>query len=113
MRILGTKIIIRTAIRVLFTLFLLPPALAEELHPEGEAPNLVELFVGVTHDDSDNELSVGATYERRLSAGFGVGGIGEYTADREFVLAVAFSNRAGYGNRGWWSRVSGASWWVL
>jgi hypothetical protein len=90
MRILGTKIIIRTAVRVLFILFLLPPAPAEELHPESEAPNLVELFVGVTHDDSDNELSVGATYERRLSAGFGVGGIGEYTADREFVLAVPF-----------------------
>lgn len=77
-------------IAALFLLALMLAAHAEEIQKEDEAPNLIEAFVGITHDDSNNEFSVGATYERRLSAGFGVGGIGEYTKDREFILAVPF-----------------------
>jgi hypothetical protein len=74
----------------LIFLLLLSPALAEELQQESETPDVIELFVGLTRDDSNNEFSIGTTYEHRLSEGFGVGGIGEYTVDREFVIAVPF-----------------------
>ena len=46
--------------------------------------NVVELFVGNTHEDahhgSENGFTVGFTYERRLSALWGVGGSYEYVA---------------------------------
>jgi len=63
-------------------------AQAEEIEPTSESLNLVEVFAGITHDDSENEFSLGATYERRLSDRFGTGVIGEFTQDREFVLVV-------------------------
>ena len=46
--------------------------------------NVVELFLGNTHEDahngSENGFTVGFTYERRLSALWGVGGAYEYAA---------------------------------
>lgn len=46
--------------------------------------NMVELFLGNTHEDADhgseNGLSVGFTYERRLTDLLGVGGFYEYAA---------------------------------
>ena len=46
--------------------------------------NVAELFVGNTHEDahhgSENGFTVGLTYERRLSALWGVGGAYEYAA---------------------------------
>jgi hypothetical protein len=64
---------------------------AEEPGAEAEKNNFIELFVGITHDDSENELSVGLTYERRFDR-FGTGFIAEVTkADRrESILALPF-----------------------
>lgn len=33
---------------------------------EAEKRNFIELFVGITHDDGDNEPSLGLTYERKF-----------------------------------------------
>jgi hypothetical protein len=71
-------------------LALLLPALSDEAQQEPKSPDAIELFVGLTNDDSNNEFSIGTTYEHKLSERFGVGGIGEYTVDREYVIAVPF-----------------------
>ncbi len=64
---------------------------AEEPGAEAEENNFIELFVGITHDDSENELSVGLTYERRFDR-FGTGFIAEFTkaGRRETILALPF-----------------------
>lgn len=74
----------------LLTLFAAAVPAAEEGGAGDFAPNLVEVFVGVTFDDGDGEPSLGGTYERRFNADFGAGGIAEYTDGREWVLAVPF-----------------------
>ena len=68
---------------VLIAFAIMGNARAEEL-----APNSIELFAGITHDDGDNKFSVGTTYERRLRGDYGLGLIGEYTKDREFLVAL-------------------------
>jgi len=64
---------------------------AEEPGAEAEKSNFIELFVGITHDDSENELSVGLTDERRFDR-FGTGFIAEFTkaGRRETILALPF-----------------------
>ena len=66
-------------------------AQAQESVAETEGKNLVEVFVGITHDDGDNDASLGLTYERRFDR-FGTGFIMEFTKaeSRETVLALPF-----------------------
>ncbi len=66
-------------------------AQAQESGTEAEDRNFIELFVGITHDDGENDPSLGLTYERRFGR-FGTGFIAEFTkADRrETVLALPF-----------------------
>ncbi len=58
---------------------------------EAEYSNFIELFVGITHDEGENDPSLGLTYEHRFGQ-FGTGFIAEFTkADRrETILAVPF-----------------------
>ena len=67
-----------------------PAALAEE-SGEDEKKNMLELFVGITHDDGDNEPSLGLTYEHKFGR-FGTGVIAEFTKakSRESILALPF-----------------------
>jgi hypothetical protein len=66
-------------------------AAAQESGTEAEDKNFIELFVGITHDDGENEPSLGLTYERKFDK-FGTGFIAEVTKadDRETVLALPF-----------------------
>ncbi len=66
-------------------------AQAQESGTEAEDRNFIELFVGITHDDGENDPSLGLTYEHRFGR-FGTGFIAEFTkADRrETVLALPF-----------------------
>jgi len=66
-------------------------AQAQESGTEAEERNFIELFVGITHDDGENDPSLGLTYEHRFGR-FGTGFIVEFTkADRrETVLALPF-----------------------
>jgi len=66
-------------------------AQAQESGTEVEEKNFIEVFVGITHDDGENEASLGLTYERKFDR-FGTGFIIEFTkADkRETVLALPF-----------------------
>jgi hypothetical protein len=66
-------------------------ATAQETGADFEA-NALELFLGFTYDDSENEPSIGMTYERRMQEKFGWGLIVEFTdsATRETVVAVPF-----------------------
>ena len=67
-------------------------AQAQESGEEAEKKNFVEVFVGITHDDGENEPSLGVTYERRMQEKFGTGFIIEFTdADnRETIVALPF-----------------------
>lgn len=58
---------------------------------EAEKKNFVELFVGITHDDGDNEASLGLTYERKFGR-FGTGLVAEFTKAeaRDSVLILPF-----------------------
>jgi len=64
---------------------------AQESETEAEKKNFIELFVGITHDDGENDASLGLTYERKIGR-FGTGIIIEFTdsGSRETVLAVPF-----------------------
>jgi hypothetical protein len=55
--------------------------------------NDLSLFLGVTDSDGDKGFSVGLDYERRLSRGFGIGGVIEYTGNdyRDGVVAASFN----------------------
>ena len=66
-------------------------AQAQESAAENKKGNLLELFVGVTHDGGENDPSLGLTYERRFDR-FGTGLILEFTKSdsREAVLALPF-----------------------
>ncbi len=66
-------------------------AQAQESGTEAEDRNFIELFVGITNDDGENDPSLGLTYEHRFGR-FGTGFIAEFTkADRrETVLALPF-----------------------
>ena len=66
-------------------------AQATESGTEAEDRNFIELFVGITHDDGENDPSLGLTYERRFGT-FGTGFIAEVTNSdsRETVLALPF-----------------------
>jgi hypothetical protein len=66
-------------------------AQAAETDTEAEYRDFIEIFVGITHDDGENEPSLGVTYEHRFDR-FGTGFIAEFTkADRrETILAVPF-----------------------
>ncbi len=66
-------------------------AQAQESVEEAEKRNFVEVFVGITHDDGENEASLGLTYERKFDR-FGTGFIAEFTKaeSRETILAVPF-----------------------
>jgi hypothetical protein len=78
------------ALPALLSLIIATSPAAAESAAGDFAPNLVEAFVGATFDDGDGELSLGGTYERRVNADFGIGGMAEYTDGREWVLAVPF-----------------------
>ena len=57
----------------------------EELH------NSLELFLGATRSDGDNNFSVGAIYEHRFNHARGMGGVAEYTPEEgTWVLVVPF-----------------------
>ena len=64
---------------------------AQESGTEAEDRNFIELFVGITHDDGENDPSLGLTYERRFGR-FGTGFIVEFTKDarRNSVGALPF-----------------------
>ena len=64
---------------------------AEEWAEEGR--NDLGLFLGVTDSDGDTGFSVGLDYERRLSRGFGIGGVIEYTGNdyRDGIVAASFN----------------------
>jgi len=64
---------------------------AEESGTEVEDRDFIELFVGITHDDGENDPSLGVTYEHRFGR-FGTGFIAEFTKSdrRDSVLAVPF-----------------------
>ncbi len=66
-------------------------AQAQESGTDVEDRNFVEVFVGITHDDGENEASLGLTYERKFGR-FGTGFITEFTKaeKRETVLALPF-----------------------
>jgi len=66
-------------------------AQAQESGTEVDERNFVEVFVGITHDDGENEASLGLTYEHKFGR-FGTRFIAEFTkADkRETVLALPF-----------------------
>ena len=66
-------------------------AQAAETETEAEYVDFIEVFVGITHDDGENDPSLGVTYEHRFGR-FGTGFIAEFTkADRrDSVLAVPF-----------------------
>ena len=66
-------------------------AQAQESGTEAEDRNLVEVFVGITHDQGENEASLGLTYERKFGR-FRTGFITEFTKaeKRETVLALPF-----------------------
>jgi len=66
-------------------------AQAQEFATESEDRNFIEVFVGITHDDGENEESLGLTYERKFDR-FGTGFIVEFTnaENREAVLALPF-----------------------
>ncbi len=66
-------------------------AQAQESGTEAEERNFVEVFVGITHDEGENEASLGLTYERKFDR-FGTGFIIEFTKaeNRETVLALPF-----------------------
>jgi hypothetical protein len=66
-------------------------AQAQESGAEVEERNFIEVFVGITHDDGENEASLGLTYERKFGR-FGTGLIIEFTKadNRETVLALPF-----------------------
>ncbi len=84
-----------------------PPAFAQtgehESASDHEAthdfhPNLLALFVGVTHEGSrENDLALGIEYERRLNESFGVGALVEHTfGDLDFcVYAVPVAYHTG------------------
>ena len=84
-----------------------PPAFAQagehELASDHEAahdfhPNLLALFVGVTHEGrNENGLALGIEYERRLNESFGVGVLAEHSfGDLDFwVYAVPFAYHTG------------------
>jgi len=62
-------------------------AQAQESGTEAEDRNFIELFVGITHDDGENDPSLGLTYEHRFGR-FGTGFIAEFTkADRRETVA--------------------------
>jgi hypothetical protein len=77
-------------------------AQAQESGAEVEERNFIEVFVGITHDDGENEASLGLTYERKFGR-FGTGLIIEFTKadNRETVLALPFF---------WHPRSRGAQW---
>lgn len=82
----------RTAITLVFlTCAAAAPQAQETGSEEAEKRNFIELFVGITHDDGDNEGSLGLTYERKFDR-FGTGIIAEFTnsESRETVLALPF-----------------------
>ena len=57
----------------------------EELH------NSLELFLGATHSDGENNFSIGGIYEHRFNHALGMGGTAEYTPDEgTWVLVVPF-----------------------
>ncbi|MEH6583516.1 MAG: hypothetical protein V7754_16385 [Halioglobus sp.] len=64
---------------------------AQGIESEVEKRNFIEVFVGVTHDDGENEASLGVTYERKFGR-FGTGIIAEFTKaeSRESVFALPF-----------------------
>ena len=66
-------------------------AQAQESGTESEDRNFLEFFVGITHDEGENEASLGLTYERKFDR-FGTGFIIEFTKaeNRETVLALPF-----------------------
>lgn len=80
----------REAIWALCAFASMTAAQAQEIEAEGELLNLIEVFAGITVEDSESEISLGATYERRFSDRFGMGVIGEFTEGREIILAVPF-----------------------
>ena len=43
-------------------------------------PNLLAVFVGVTHEGSESGLSLGIEYEMRLNESFGIGVLAEHTS---------------------------------
>ena len=66
-------------------------AQAAETETEAEYVDFIEVFVGITHDDGENDPSLGVTYEHRFGR-FGTGFIAEFTKSdrRDSVLAVPF-----------------------
>jgi hypothetical protein len=71
--------------------FLTIAAAQAEESADAEANDMIELFVGITHDDGENNPSLGLTYEHQFGR-FGTGFIAEFTDSdsRDAVLAIPF-----------------------
>jgi hypothetical protein len=85
---------------VLLALALKPVGAADDEAAQGETEewakegfNDLSLFLGVTRADGENGFSVGLDYERRVSRGFGIGGLIEYTGSdfRDLIAAVSLN----------------------
>ena len=64
------------------------PAQAQETDQAEDKLNSIELFIGATHFESENEASFGLTYARQLNEKFGLGFTAEYTTNREYVYIL-------------------------
>lgn len=67
-------------------------AKAEELHhpSEGEHKHRLSVFLGNTHEEGEDEFTIGIDYERRLNASWGIGGLIDHAGGKfdTTVLAV-------------------------
>ena len=81
----------RIALALSFLACVTMAAQAQEAEEEAEKKNFVEVFAGITHDDGENDTSLGLTYERKFDR-FGTGFIVELTDSdtRETILALPF-----------------------
>ena len=88
---LTQKARMRIALALSFLVCATMAAQAQEADEEAEKQNFVELFAGITHDDGENDASLGLTYERKFDR-FGTGFIVEFTDSdsRETILALPF-----------------------
>jgi hypothetical protein len=79
-----------SSIKALLFLTFITPCLAQA---DEFKRNGFDIFAGATYNHSKTDASFGLSYERRLTEKFGIGGLVEYTNNREWIYAVPFSWR--------------------
>ena len=55
---------------------------AEEIHGASEHQHSLSVFLGNTHENVDDEFTIGVGYERRLNEDWGMGGLIEYAGGK-------------------------------